>query len=148
MRFGWIVASLAMTACIEGVDPNDCSGPTDACSDGRVCSGHRRCERVEDVRDLEVRWTIDGLAPTPAMPGRCTELIGFALGASGEDGFYSESAVCPSGNQPLLRVPRDFRTVSAAGYRHIGNGGFEVVADGMSEIPIDGDVVVLDIRLR
>lgn len=148
MRFGWIVISLAMTACIEGVDPNDCSGPTDSCPSERVCSGHHRCERIEDLRNLEVRWTIDGLAPTTAMPGRCTEIIGFSVGASGQDGAYSESAECPSGSQSMLRVPRDFTTLSAAGYRSLGGGNFEIVAEATSEIPLDGDAVVLDVRMR
>jgi len=146
MRGLWIIALASTSACIEGVDPNDCGLDAD-CGSGRVCSGMRRCALPDEVHDITVHWTIDGIVPTLAMPGRCSEVASFAVGAGDGGSGYIESTTCANGTALLVRVPRELAMFSAFAYGDAGHGDVRVLGQASSQLPPDGDQVMLDVVL-
>lgn len=146
MKHSWFIVLVSMAACIEGEDPNDCLLDAE-CGSGRVCNGLNRCVGAEEVRDITVRWTINGIAPTPAMPGNCSQVTSFAVSASGAAGGFVADATCANGSAPILRIPRDFTRIGAAAYRSTADGSATVVGEASTGLPA-GDEVTVDVQLR
>ncbi len=122
MRF-LVLILLASTGCIEGVDPNECHLDAD-CDGGRRCSAMDRCERPEDLVDVNVSWTLNGTAPTAAT---CARLDSLAIGAGDGGSGYLEHVPCELGTATLLAAPRAFTIIGASAYRSIGNGNVEIL---------------------
>src|SRR5262245_60199676 len=115
MNYGWLAVALVVGGCIEGKDPNSCKVDSD-CSGGRLCSQMRQCELAENLVDLTVHWTFNGVAPTSASPGRCADFDSFKVGAEDVNGGFSQEATCIDGVAQLPHVPVSMTTVEASGY--------------------------------
>jgi hypothetical protein len=144
-HLGALIAVLSL-GCIEGPDPNACNVDDD-CSGARVCSGFGDCEMPEDVFDLTVRWTFNGVAPTAEAPGGCTQLDSLMAGVGYPGGGYGDFFDCAPGVAELPRVPRFMTTVAVFGYRHDQpNGGARVI--GSNEVErVDATDVTVDVTL-
>jgi hypothetical protein len=110
----------ALGGCIEGVDPNACLRDAD-CADGTVCGAAKRCLASTELHDVTVSWTIDGVVPSTAMPGRCGEAAWFGVGfANGLGSFFTTDTHCTDGTALVVHVPRDYATVMITAYQ-VGN---------------------------
>lgn len=139
MRYGAALIAVAASACIEGKDPNDCSG-NGACPDSRVCSRAYRCEMPEDLVDITTHWTFAGVAPTPTAPSRCADFGGFMVGASGPNEGFGDAFACELGSAELKRVPKTMTMVQATAYGGNGHaivGSAQVDRAGATEVTLD-----------
>jgi hypothetical protein len=141
MRFAWVAVALVASGCIEGDDPNSCAVDTD-CSNGRLCSQMRHCEPSENLFDLTARWTLDGVAPTPVSPGRCTEFDGFKVGAGDAAGGFSAEAMCAEGVVQIPHVPTSMTTIEARAYKLASAGSSTVVGSAQVERAGASDVTL------
>lgn len=129
-----LILLMIMSGCIEGVQENSCGVDAD-CNSGHVCDAMRSCARADEVRQIEVRWTINGVVPSDTSPGECDGIWDTRAGATDGTSGFSESETCSVGFIRLKRVPWDFITVKAAVYRDLGGGMAELIDLRAAELP-------------
>lgn len=64
------LAVLAIALPAGCLPPTTCTVDED-CASGEVCARTSECVAAGSVKTVRVRWTIDGVEPTPAAPAPC-----------------------------------------------------------------------------
>jgi hypothetical protein len=119
------IATLVVTACLAGCSltptgsVSECN--TNAQCGDDVCASSGECLARSSVREMIVRWTVNGVAPDPASCASHPSLYLQFEGADYGDTLRIASVPCIAGAYQVKQLPKRYLQVEVGFEGHTGD---------------------------